>query len=119
MQYMHPDEDEHRRIDELMGGEESESLHTMHVFMGKRYLGCDENAYGPMMMNFGGNTDSGGMVGMMGAPFQMMTGSFNPFNYASTMPSTYFGYGLFQVITWILAILGIVWLVEKLISKKK
>lgn len=120
MSYMHPDDEEHEQIDVMMGGEGSESLESMHVFMGKRYLGCTEGSYGPMMMNFDGSSDfGGGMMGMMAMPFQMMSGNFHPLNFTSMMGGGYFVYGLFQLVVWILAILGIAWIVQSLSSKNK
>lgn len=52
MESTHPGE-AHERMDEMMGGEGSESLRQMHVQMGKRYFDCD-------------STNSGGSMGMMG-----------------------------------------------------
>ncbi len=58
MSYMHPDEDQHKAMDEMMGGEGSESLRQAHIQMGKRFLGCEESV--------------DGFMGMMGRGFGMM-----------------------------------------------
>lgn len=107
MSYMHPDEEEHHRIDDLFGGEGSESLDKMHEFMGRRYLGCEEGAFGPMMMNFGNDfRHGGGMMGnqLFGDGGRMMGGS---------------SIWIFQGVIWVLAILGVVWIIQAISGKKK
>ena len=116
MSYMHPNEEEHEAIDAMMGGEGSESLDSMHEFMGKRYLGCNEGSFGPMMMGGGmmnaGMMGSGGM-GIMGGQSSgfggMMSSSFGLMG----------GFGIFQLIIWLLAAAGLGWIVKLLIDNSK
>lgn len=107
MSYMHPDEEEHHMIDDLFGGEGAESLDRMHEFMGRRYLGCEEDAFGPMMMNFGSDFRHG--RGMM---------TNQPFSFGGWMM---WGANqwMFQGLTWILAVFGIIWIIQMIAGKKK
>ena len=59
MEQMHPGES-HEIMDNMMGGEGSESLKQVHINMAKR-LYCNENVY----IGYG-MTGSGGMMNMMG-----------------------------------------------------
>lgn len=52
----------HERMDEMMGGEGSESLRQMHVQMGKRYFDCDSTGFVGSI----GMTGMGGLGKMMG-----------------------------------------------------
>ncbi len=106
MSYMHPNEDEHHRIDDLFGGEGSESLDKMHEFMGRRYLGCEEGTFGPMMMNFGNDFRGGGMMGnqLFGVGGWMMGGS---------------NIWMFQGVIWVLAVLGVIWIIQALNGKRR
>jgi len=124
MSYMHPDDDQHKAMDEMMGGEGSESLRQAHIQMGKRFLGCEDSI--------------DGFMGMMG-PGMMMgdfwKGGFEKFGYKkegrwnNMMPGFGMeGYGVFWVfksavfLTWIafltFLILGSVYF-WKNIKKKK
>lgn len=61
MESTHPGE-AHERMDEMMGGEGSESLRQMHIQMGKRYFDCDSTNFGGSM----GIMGIGGFGSMMG-----------------------------------------------------
>lgn len=109
MEQMHPGE-EHEAMDEMMGGEGSESLRSMHIQMARsRY--CDEGGMMGMMgsgsmMGSGGMMDdktysykkSGGMMKMMGS-----------------WPFSWFGIGgfVFKILFLGLIIWLIVWLINK------
>src|SRR3989344_4681641 len=104
MELQHPGQ-AHEVMDQMMGGEGSESLRQMHINMGKAYLGYGGN-YGHEMM-------SGGMMGMMN---MMMEGGGNPMmGYFSTNPMGTFGWGfgwIFMILFWGLIILGIIALLK-------
>ncbi len=59
MERMHPGES-HQIADQMMGGEGSASLRSMHILMAQRYLGCEEPGYV-------------GTIGMMGDYDGMMS----------------------------------------------
>jgi len=113
MEVMHPGE-AHEAMDQMMGGEGSDSLKSMHIRMGQNYLGCQNNS------NY--NHDMMGGIGMMGSsmtgngfsnsykPNRQFTGNhmgwmnndYNNFSFAPILMMTGF---------WVLLIIGIILLV--------
>ena len=100
MEQMHPGE-AHEMMDQMMGGEGSESLRQVHINMAKR-LYCNE--------------DVGGMMG--GGMMNMMMGSGMMGNYPA-----YYGYYNFWNVLWMVFLIGaialIVWLIYKFTKKGK
>ncbi len=100
MEQMHPGE-AHEIMDNMMGGEGSESLKQVHINMAKR-LYCNENVYiGYGMMG------SGGMMGGM-------MGSY-PASYAY---SNYGYWNIFWILLFAAVIFLIVWIVYRFGIKK-
>lgn len=86
MEQMHPGED-HEMMDQMMGGEGSESLKQMHINMA-RMMYCGEGGMMgmmPMMMNMmGGNMMSSGMMsGQTLTQTNMMQGMVGDWGYES------------------------------------
>ncbi len=113
MSVMHPDEQQHDLMDQIMGGKESQSLKIMHIMMGKRYLGCLDTAPESMM---GVMPMMGMMTGNRGMG-NMMDGNFgwrNIWAWWSWIP---------MILSWILMILGIIvltyWLINQTVGRKK
>ena len=102
MEQMHPGE-AHELMDNMMGGEGSESLKQVHINMARR-LYCDENVYiGYGMMG------SGGMMGMMNGVGGGMMGNYQPYYSYSN-----YGYwNLFWIVFLVAAIILIALLVYK------
>lgn len=105
MEQMHPGE-AHEAMDEMMGGEGSESLRQMHINMARR-LYCDENV--------GGMMGSGGMMGMMMGGENMMgnnmmQGMMGDFGYG-------YGYWNFVNTLYIILLIGLIILVYLWIIK--
>jgi len=100
MNIMHPDERQHELMDQMMGGEGSESLKTAHILMGENYLGCS-NAIGSMMGNWSNYSGSNNLLNnMMG--YNMM-GNFGALGW--------FGW-IFMVLFWVSVILAIMALIK-------
>ena len=113
MEQMHPGE-AHEMMDQMMGGEGSDSLKQMHIQMGKR-LYCNEDIGGMMgggMMNMmmGNNMMGSGGMGMMGSG---MMGNY----------PAYYGYNGLWNILWPIFLIGmialIIWLIYKFAGKWK
>ncbi len=106
MDIMHPDEDEHKLMDQMMGGENSESLKAMHILMGKRYLGC---------VREGGMMGAMGMMGMGGSGISMMGNMMMGLgNY--TAAGGWIGL-IFMTAFLVLAVAGIIVLVKFLLGQ--
>jgi len=105
MEQMHPGE-AHEIMDNMMGGEGSESLKQVHINMAKR-LYCNEDVGGIM---------GGGIMNMMMGNNMMGSGMMG--NYP-----TYYGYNSFWNILWLILLIGaivlIVWLIYKLTKKRE
>src|SRR3989338_9460916 len=100
MEQMHPG-DAHELMDQMMGGEGSDTLKQMHIQMAKR-LYCNE--------------DVGGMMG--GGMMNMIVGSGMMGNYP-----TYYRYNNFWNILWLIFLIGIIvliiWLIYNFTKKGK
>jgi len=105
MEQMHPGE-AHEMMDQMMGGEGSESLRQVHINMAKR-LYCNEDVGGMM---------GGGMMNVMMGNNMMGSGMMG--NYP-----TYYGYNSFWNILWLIFLIGvivlIIWLIYKFTKKGK
>jgi len=108
MEQMHPGE-AHEIMDNMMGGEGSESLKQVHINMAKRLYCNDNNYVGYGMMSQGGMMQMGNMMGgMMGN---------SPMGYGSGFGS--YGYwNIFWILIFAVIIFLIVWLVYKFVIKK-
>ena len=105
MEQMHPGE-AHEMMDQMMGGEGSESLRQVHINMAKR-LYCNEDVGGMM---------GGGMMNMMMGNSMMGSGMIG--NYPA-----YYGYNSFWNILWLIFLIGvivlIIWFIYKFTKKGK
>ncbi len=99
MEQMHPGKT-HELMDQMMGGEGSESLRQVHINMAKR-LYCNEDVGGMM---------GGGMMNIMGSG---MMGNY----------PIYYGYNNFWNIFWLFFLIGIialiVWFIYKFTKRGK
>ena len=101
----------HEIMDEMMGGEGSESLRQLHINMGKAYLGDGErDGYGMMGRGMMGNWDDTNS-------YQRKGGSYTMGNFASN-PMGFYGLGFITMILfWGLIIFGAVVLIKWLLNQ--
>ncbi len=107
MEQMHPGQ-AHEAMEEMMGGEGSESLKLMHISMGKRLYCKDYTGaanYGMMGSGMMGMMN-GGMIGMMGS--QMMGANFG---YGMMGSGYSYGYASFLSFLSLVLLVGLVILV--------
>ena len=109
-----PNQQQHEVMDNMMGGEGSESLRQAHINMGRSYLGCwSDYTSGPISMpmmggmmggygSYGGNYPINGMMGNNGWGLDMM-GGYDGF--------VWFGW-ITMILVWALLILGIAAIVK-------
>lgn len=104
MESMHPGE-AHERMDEMMGGEGSESLRQAHINMGLSfYCGEHDAMSGGIMDMMMGRTEIMGSGNMMG--------SFGNYRTYGIFP------WLFMVLVIVTLVLFIIWLIKQLQNKK-
>ena len=115
MSEMHPDEGEHEWMDNMMGGEGSDSLKAMHRVMGYQYL---EGYYndGNKRYNYWGR----GYGHMMMVPFSIMVPGTNyrsPENFRNWFFNFRWTGGIFMIIFWLIILGFIGYLIYTLITK--
>lgn len=99
MQVMAGSEQAHNYMDQMMGGEGSQSLKAAHIRMGRAYLGCE--TYGMIgMIRMMRNYLKGGGFPMMGYGGYGMTGGANFGVYPVV--------SILWIITWVLVIVVLV-----------
>lgn len=102
MEQMHPGQ-AHELMDNMMGGEGSEQLKQVHIYMAKN-LYCEDKTTGYGIMG------NGGMMSMMGGFGGMM-------GYGSNVAGYSTGWSTFFSIFWILIMLGILLVIILVIIK--
>lgn len=112
---MHPDPEEHEAMDQMMGGEGSDSLLAMHIAMGQRYLGCNSTGSGMMggMMGLTGMAEGKTSLGSMTKGGDSMMGSM-----IGSFGAGLFGW-VFMVLFWLLVVVGIVALIKLLTGQSR
>jgi len=100
MQAMIGDDQQHELMDNMMGGEGSQSLRLMHIAMGQRYLGCAEGQIGTMGM-------MGGMMSMMGSGWRGGDGAMMG-NFYGPRGMMGGSWGIGMLVFWLIVIVGIV-----------
>src|SRR3972149_4662209 len=116
MEQMHPGE-AHELMDNMMGGEGSESLRQVHINMAKGIY-CGESS-GMMQMMMGGNMMGSG--GIMGGSGGMMGGQNIQGSMMQGINGSYYsGYNVFSwlfiILVMIILVLLIVWLIKQIKS---
>ncbi len=104
MQTMIGDDEAHEVMDNMMGGEGSTSLRSMHIAMGQRYLGCAQGQFGTMGM-------MGMMGGLRGGDGFMMSNFYSPWGMTGMS-------GIGMLLFWVVVIIGIVLLVRWLVGQQ-
>ena len=103
MGVMIPDKEQHEAMDNMMGGEGSESLRRAHINMGRSYLGCwSDYSSGPVFMSMMSNSTQGGLMGNFGWGSNMMGGY-----------GFYTGFGwITMILFWTLLVLGMLAIIK-------
>ena len=110
MEQMHPSE-AYEMMDQMMGGEGSDSLKQIHIQMAKRFY-CNEDVGGMMQMMMGGGmmgdwSNSSALNNNFTNPMSMMNFGFAPFGW------------IFMILFWALIIAGIVALIKWIANQNK
>ena len=117
MEQMHPGE-AHELMHEMMGGEDSDTIKSMHINMAKSiYCGESNSMMGMMNMMSSDGMMSSGMMNMMGGGMMssgMMGGYSN--NYSSYNPLINFSW-IFSLLIIVLLVLLIIWLFKQIQRK--
>jgi len=104
MEQMHPGE-AHERMDEMMGGEGSDSLREMHINMGQAFYCGEHDEMGSGMMDT--MMGRGGMMSGFGNTAYGYNNKYNAIGW------------IFWILIIIVLILLIVWLAKQLTQKEK
>jgi len=117
MQEMAGNQEAHEQMDQMMGGEGSESLTAMHEHMGRMYVDCNDGGFGM------GQTPGGGMMQHMMGGDATWPNFTNNNSHSSMMGFNSMGLGfgwfggIIMIAFWVLVIAGIVLLIQKMTSR--